>query len=274
VVGGRCCFWVFQSQTLLESGTVRVFQAQNFATASDRDDGFGRWLRGGFLAESFAEDGFTVTGVDPAAPSIEAAQKHASEKGLTIDYRIGRGEALPFPDGSFEVVTCCDVLEHVDDLDKTVSEIARLLKPGGVFFYETVTRTWLSKLVLIKIWQDWRITRLCDPNTHVWEKFIKPVELEELMRSHGLINQERKGISLKNRNPMAMLWTLRSIAKGGVRNTDLPDRLGLCEADKLSLNYMGYAIKSPAESGRSGGPRAGTFSACSLPPPKEGANHE
>jgi 2-polyprenyl-6-hydroxyphenyl methylase / 3-demethylubiquinone-9 3-methyltransferase len=54
---------------------------------------------GGYLAEAFAEDGFMVTGVDPAARSIEAAQKHASEEGLTIDYRIGRGEALPFPDG-------------------------------------------------------------------------------------------------------------------------------------------------------------------------------
>lgn len=217
---------------------------------------------GGYLAEAFAGDGFMVTGVDPAARSIEAAQKHASEKGLTIDYCVGRGEALPFPDGCFDVVACCDVLEHVDDLDKTVSEVARMLKPGGVFFYETVNRTWLSKLVLIKIWQDWRITRLCDPNTHVWERFIKPAELDELMRSHCLINQERKGISSKNRNPIATLWTLRSIAKGRVRSADLPDRLGLCEADSLSLNYMGYAIKSPAEPGRRGG---ATFSPAHCP---------
>jgi 2-polyprenyl-3-methyl-5-hydroxy-6-metoxy-1,4-benzoquinol methylase len=90
-------------------------------------------------------------GVDPAARSIEAAQKHTSEKDLTIDYRVGQGEALPFPDGCFEEVACCDFLEHVDDLDKTVSEAARVLNPGGVFFYETVNRTWQSKLVLINI---------------------------------------------------------------------------------------------------------------------------
>jgi 2-polyprenyl-6-hydroxyphenyl methylase / 3-demethylubiquinone-9 3-methyltransferase len=210
---------------------------------------------GGYLAEAFAGDGFIVTGVDPAVSSIAAAQKHASERRLIIDYRVGRGEALPFSDGCFDAVACCDVLEHVDDLDKSVSEVARVLRPGGVFFYETVNRTWLSKLLLIKIWQDWQITRLCEPNTHVWEKFIKPAELDQLMISRCLVNQGRKGISSKNRNPISTLWTLRSIAKGRVRSEDLPDRLGLCEADSLSLNYMGYAIKSLAEPGQRGGPR-------------------
>jgi len=87
----------------------------------------------------------------------------------------------------------------------------------------------------------------------VWEKFIKPGELDQLMGRHSLVNQDRTGISSKNRNPIATLWTLRSIARGRVRSEDLPDRLALCEAASLSLNYMGYATKGLVELGQRGG---------------------
>ena len=138
---------------------------------------------GGFLAEEFARDGFQVTGIDPSAKSVAAARKHAAENRLDIRYDVGRGEAMQFPDGSFDLVACCDVLEHVDDLEKVIREVSRLLKPGGVFFYDTVNRTWLSKIALIKIWQDWPLTRCCRVNSHVWEKFIKPAELTAIMQN-------------------------------------------------------------------------------------------
>src|SRR5215210_7869295 len=68
---------------------------------------------GGLLAEEFARLGCAVTGVDPSEGSLEAARTHAREAGLSIDYRQGTGELLPFADASFEIVYCCDVLEHV-----------------------------------------------------------------------------------------------------------------------------------------------------------------
>jgi len=90
-----------------------------------------------------------------------------------------QGEALPFPDGSFDVVACCDVLEHVDDLSLVISEVARTLKAGGVFCFDTVNRTWLSNLVVIKISQDWASP--VGPNQcPCWRKFIKPAELMPL----------------------------------------------------------------------------------------------
>lgn len=122
---------------------------------------------GGFLAEEFARDGFTVTGIDPATRSLEAARKYAAENNLAIDYHAGKGEALPFPDGSFDIVACCDVLEHVDDFSLVISEVARTLKQGGIFCYDTVNRTWRSKVALIKINQDWGFTRWAQPNSHV-----------------------------------------------------------------------------------------------------------
>lgn len=197
---------------------------------------------GGFLAEEFARDGFTVTGIDPAARSLEAARKHAADNHLAIDYREGKGEELPFPDASFDIVACCDVLEHVDDLNRVIGEVARTLKPGGVFCYDTVNRTWLSKVALIKISQDWSFTRWTQPNVHVWEKFIKPAELIAAMNRCRLINRELRGISSK-KNPLALIGNLRALRKGRMNNQEIASAFSVCETEDLRVSYMGYAIR-------------------------------
>lgn len=200
---------------------------------------------GGFLSEEFARDGFTVTGMDPSTRSVQAARQHAAQSGLTIDYRIGQGEALPFPDHSFDIVACCDVLEHVEDLEVVMSEVSRTLKPGGIFCYDTVNRTWLSKLLLIKIWQEWPITRSRRPNIHVWEKFIKPAELTSLMKRNHMRNLDLKGILPKNRNPFSLLRSFRAAARGRLTGKEMAEKLGLCETSNLLLAYMGIAVKEP-----------------------------
>ena len=200
---------------------------------------------GGFLAEEFARDGYAVSGVDPATRSVEAAQKHAAENNLEIDYRAGRGEALPFPDDSFDIVACCDVLEHVDDVGLVIGEIARTMKPGGVFCYDTVNRTWRSKIAVIKVSQDWSFTRWVSPNAHVWEKFIKPAELIAVMNRCGLTNREMTGISSR-RNPLALLANLRALRKGRLSNREVAAAFAIGETKGLGLSYMGYAIKGPS----------------------------
>jgi 2-polyprenyl-6-hydroxyphenyl methylase/3-demethylubiquinone-9 3-methyltransferase len=203
---------------------------------------------GGFLAEEFARDGFAVTGIDPAARSIEAARQHAADNNLEIDYRVGKGEALPFSDGSFDIVACCDVLEHVDDLSLVISEVARTLKAGGVFCFDTVNRTWLSNLVVIKISQDWGFTSWTQPNVHVWEKFIKPAELIAVMSRFGLAHQELAGIS-PSKNPLALLASLRALKKGRLSNQEMVAAIALCESEDLRISYMGYAIRNQTSSG-------------------------
>src|SRR6185312_16397985 len=110
--------------------------------------------------------------------------------GLTIDYRSGIGEAIPFSDASFPVVLCCDVLEHVADLEQVIAEISRVLTPGGVFLYDTINRTALSKWIVIKVTQEWRATRFVPANLHDWDRFIKPAELGAAMSRHGMENVE------------------------------------------------------------------------------------
>lgn len=197
---------------------------------------------GGLLAEEFAKDGFAVTGIDPATNSLEAARKHAADNNLEIDYRAGRGEALPFPDSSFDIVACCDVLEHVNDFGLVISEVARTLKAGGVFCYDTINRTWLSKVAVIKISQDWSFTRWAPPNSHVWEKFIKPVELIADMNRCGLANQDLKGIFPK-KNPVALLASLRALRKGTLSNREIAAAFALSETEDIRISYMGYAVR-------------------------------
>jgi 2-polyprenyl-6-hydroxyphenyl methylase/3-demethylubiquinone-9 3-methyltransferase len=201
---------------------------------------------GGFLAEELARAEFDVTGVDPASETIETARAHAAMSKLNVEYCVGSGEQLPFPEASFDHVTCCDVLEHVDDVDdvdRVIGEIARVLKPDGLFFYDTVNRTLRSKLVVIKIMQDWSSTAIASvSNGHVWEKFIKPAELVASLKRHGLDPREMRGISPRG-NPIGAWLNLRRRARGQIGFEELGRRLGLHESGELSISYMGYAVR-------------------------------
>jgi 2-polyprenyl-6-hydroxyphenyl methylase/3-demethylubiquinone-9 3-methyltransferase len=197
---------------------------------------------GGLLAEEFARAGFEVTGIDPAPESIETARAHASASGLCIDYQTGSGEHLPFPEGSFDYVACCDVLEHVDDVDRVIGEIARVLRPSGLFFYDTINRTFMSKIAIIKVMQEWPSTAFAEPNSHVWEKFIKPAELAAFFERHGLEQREMRGI-VSRRNPVGTLLDLRRRVQGKITFKELGRRLDFQESHYLGASYMGYATK-------------------------------
>ncbi len=199
---------------------------------------------GGFLSESFARDGFQVSAIDPAAASVEAARQHATAGGLAIDYRVARGESLPCPDASFDVVACCDVLEHVDDPVLVVREVARVLKPGGMFLFDTVNRTRKSRFALITLWQDLDIIRLREPNVHVWEKFITPEELGALLEKNGMQVGEMRGLAPRA-NPLALLWTFLRVRWRRLPNRNLSRAFAFTETADLSVSYMGTARKIP-----------------------------
>ena len=197
---------------------------------------------GGLLAEEFARLGCRVTGVDPSAESLETARGHARAGGLEIEYVEGTGEQLPFPDAAFDAVYCCDVLEHVDDLQRTLDESARVLKPGGVYMYDTINRTRRSRLVLINLMQEWRSTALMEPNLHDWDMFIKPSDLESALRKAGLENRDLVGIGPRG-NPIGMIRDLRKRARGHMTFGEFGKRNVMRETRDTSLSYAGHALK-------------------------------
>jgi 2-polyprenyl-6-hydroxyphenyl methylase / 3-demethylubiquinone-9 3-methyltransferase len=197
---------------------------------------------GGFLAEEFARLGCRVTGVDPSTPTLETARAHAHRSGLEIDYRVGAGEELPVDDAGFDLAYCCDVLEHVDDLDRVIAETARALKPGGIYLFDTVNRTFLSKLVAIKLMQDWKPTRVFDTTLHDWARFIKPEEMRNTLARHHLPLQEVVGLR-PGGNPFAMLRALVGVKRGTMTYGDLGRTLRARAGKGTGISYMGYALK-------------------------------
>jgi 2-polyprenyl-6-hydroxyphenyl methylase/3-demethylubiquinone-9 3-methyltransferase len=198
---------------------------------------------GGILTEEIARMGFDTTGVDPSEGSLATARGHAKQSGLEIRYEVGTGEALPYANDSFDVVFCCDVLEHVRDLPKVIAEIARVLKPGGAFVFDTFNRTFISKLVAIKIWQEWKRWAFMPPSLHVWDMFVTPAEMKETLQEKGLQLKEFQG-SKPSVSILTMLSYLRKRAKGEWNFRQLGEKFILVEGRDMRMLYLGLAVKS------------------------------
>jgi 2-polyprenyl-6-hydroxyphenyl methylase / 3-demethylubiquinone-9 3-methyltransferase len=197
---------------------------------------------GGFFCEEIAGLGFQTFGIDPSKQSLAAASEHASASGLQINYLEGKGEALPFPDRMFDIVFCCDVLEHVRDLPKVISEISRVLKPGGIFIYDTFNRSFLSWLVAIKVLQDWKRWAIMPPHLHEWEMFIKPGEMKKLLLKNHLLWQEHTGIMPDI--SVLKVWRYLHLRAKGELSYEAFGKKFLMVANKFTcVMYMGYALK-------------------------------
>jgi len=197
---------------------------------------------GGILTEEIAKMGFNTTGIDPSEQSLNIAIKHAKENNLKINYVKGVGEDLQFQNNSFDVVFCCDVLEHVRDLPKVISEISRVLKNGGLFIYDTFNRTIISKIASIKILQEWKRWAIMPHNLHVWEMFIKPDEIRALLQENQLNFKEHRGIK-QNISYPKMLHYLHKRAIGELTYEDFGEKFRMVECRSTQMIYMGYAVK-------------------------------
>ncbi|MFT5271126.1 MAG: 2-polyprenyl-6-hydroxyphenyl methylase/3-demethylubiquinone-9 3-methyltransferase [Yoonia sp.] len=153
---------------------------------------------GGFMAEAMTNKGAKVTGIDPAAQAIAAATARAEQMDQTIQYNVGVGENLPYPDDYFDAVVCVDVLEHVADLNKVLTEVARVLKSGGLFLYDTINRNPIARLATITIAED--VLRLLPKGTHDPKMFIKPVELRGALSKAGLVPGPQTGLGPRGMN--------------------------------------------------------------------------
>jgi 2-polyprenyl-6-hydroxyphenyl methylase/3-demethylubiquinone-9 3-methyltransferase len=198
---------------------------------------------GGLLAEQFAALGCQVTGVDPSPVSVGAARAHAAGQGLDIGYLVGAGEELPVPDAAFDLACCCDVLEHVSDVNQVISETARVLRPAGLYLFDTINRTRRSKLVAVKAVQQWRLTRVTDVALHDWDQFITPAELTAALDRHGLSLGEVTGFGPRA-HPVTLLRALAGARRGRVTCGELGRRLDMGQVRSTAVSYMGFATRT------------------------------
>lgn len=146
---------------------------------------------GGFMSEALAARGASVIGIDPSEQAIKAAQRHAEAGAMGVKYLVGRGEDLSFPPASFDIVVCVDVLEHVENLNLVLDEITRVLRPEGVFLFDTINRNPLASLVMVTLGE--RILRLLPSGTHDPTMFIRPAELRSKLELRNFRVGQMKG---------------------------------------------------------------------------------
>ena len=147
---------------------------------------------GGVLSEPLARLGAAVTGADPAETNIAAAQHHAAQAGLSIDYRAATAEALVEAGEAFDVVLAMEVVEHVADFNLFIAICGELVKPGGLLFVTTINRT-VKSFALAIVGAEY-ILRWLPRGTHQWDKFITPDELEIAIEQSGLRVIDETGV--------------------------------------------------------------------------------
>jgi 2-polyprenyl-6-hydroxyphenyl methylase/3-demethylubiquinone-9 3-methyltransferase len=159
---------------------------------------------GGILAEAMAGRGARVTGIDLSDKPLQIAELHALESGARVEYFKASAEELAAKlPGSFDVITCMEMLEHVPDPAQSVRACAELVRPGGALFFSTINRN--PKSFLLAIVGAEYVLRLLPKGTHEYEKFIRPSELAQFAREAGLAVTEILGMTY---NPLTRRFAL------------------------------------------------------------------
>uniref|UniRef100_A0A7S1PG64 Methyltransferase type 11 domain-containing protein n=1 Tax=Percolomonas cosmopolitus TaxID=63605 RepID=A0A7S1PG64_9EUKA len=205
------------------------------------------------LLKKYDSNKIQVIGVDPSPGAIEQARMHAREVGLAshISFDVAGGEKLPMRSHSVDVLIMSDVLEHIADVRSVMKEVSRVLRPGGVFLFDTMDRSWTAYVLFIRLAQQNIIPSLavCPPNTHDYQMFIKPEEMDQLFDENGLQRQhEYTGIMLKLFNLRTILHNLFKffIKREGKPSGGVAAIIGkfvLVDSNKFKASYAGSAIK-------------------------------
>ncbi|WP_317992879.1 bifunctional 2-polyprenyl-6-hydroxyphenol methylase/3-demethylubiquinol 3-O-methyltransferase UbiG [Bartonella gliris] len=156
---------------------------------------------GGLLCEPMARLGATVIGADAAQTNIEVAKIHATQSGLSIDYRTTTAEMLANEGEKFDIILNMEVVEHVADVNLFIAATAKMLKPKGLMFVSTLNRTWKAWGLAI-IGAEY-VLRWLPKGTHDYKKFLKPQELKDLLSKNALTVIDEIGITY---NPLNDSW--------------------------------------------------------------------
>lgn len=173
---------------------------------------------GGILSEGLSQRGAHVTGIDMGEAPLSVAKLHGLESGVKVDYRKITVEELASQEaGSYDVVSCLEMLEHVPEPGSVVKACFDLLKPGGQLFLSTLNRN--PKSFLFAIIGAEHILKMLPKGTHEFKKFIRPSELASHVRSAGFELHDITGMTF---NPLTKRYKL---------------------GNNVDVNYLMYAVK-------------------------------
>ena len=129
-----------------------------------------------------------ITGVDISTVAIEQARGNAPDP--RYRFIVGDAHDLKFPDAHFDLVLFVDSSEHVHDIEQVLSEIARVLKPGGTMFLTAANRNGLNQILSRKLGTGEFVTN----SQHIRE--FTYAEMRELLAASGFREEAAHGIFL------------------------------------------------------------------------------
>ena len=166
---------------------------------------------GGLISEPMARLGGKVTGIDASEKNIQVAKIHSKKSKLKINYINKSPEQLENIK-KFDIILNLEIVEHVDNVSLYIKSCHNLLKKDGLMFTATLNRSFISYFKAI-IGAEY-ILRWLPIGTHDWNKFLKPEELEELLKNQKFSTIDIKGLGF---NPILNKWK---------------------KTDNLSVNYI------------------------------------
>jgi len=175
----------------------------------------------GLFSEAAVRLGADVTAMD-VGPNLLAKVKAKCSCGTAV----GDVLSLPFPDASFDVVLCTEVIEHTPDPGRAISELARVLRGGGTLVLTTPNRVWHPLI---------RLANALDVRPYDGlENWARWVELRSSIRANGLEVTDERGF---NALPFIHPITYRLV--------DTLDRLGGTYVGRMMINMM-FVAEKPA----------------------------
>lgn len=166
----------------------------------------------GLMSNSIARLGAQVTGIDASSANIEIAK----EKNAKIEFFNYTVKELKnhFPNEKYDIILCLEVIEHVNDIRNFLPEVISLMRPNGMLIISTINRNkkaWLYTIAIAEYLLKW-----LPKNTHEYQKFVKPHEIEKIVNIYDKSIKEMKGIIF---NPLLNRWQL---------------------SNDISVNYLAY----------------------------------
>jgi len=167
----------------------------------------------------------TVVGIEPDAEAVMVAHAMARDAEQSVTFVVATGERLPFPDRAFDLIVCHTVIEHVQSPGQVVSEMARVLSPGGKIHLEAPNYLWprephlgiwcvprLGKRTMRLLARVQGRRRLISYLDHL--QLVTPRRLERLFRRHGLAweNRVRKKFDTVAGGDLGIVKAYRALA--------------------------------------------------------------
>jgi len=147
---------------------------------------------GGLLSEPMQRLGANVTGIDASIKNINIAKIHAKKNKLNIKYLCSSPEKLKIKK-KFDVILNMEIIEHVEDIQFFLKSCSKLLEKNGIMFVATINKT-LKSYVYAIIGAEY-ILKWLPIGTHEWEKFVTPMDLENILKKNNLILNKLDGMN-------------------------------------------------------------------------------